>query len=533
MLALRGPIFAFSPLLAILALAAPSPAQSTASRAPYTLHKHVREVLTDVTVTGANGEPVTGLPRSAFHVYDNGNPQTIEAFTAHSGQDRSVLPASTQPGTYSNRYLNHPPAVYDVLLIDVTSARVTDQMVLTQQLLHLVKQLPPHIPLAIYAHTGPHVVLMQNFTTSKASLAAAITRTIPRIPDAAYQQYSDAEEINQIAGDLSQYPGRKNLLWFTNGFNLRLFPGSASRRDYDYLQPLYDTLQKERIALYPIDLRGLTVERGEIQSVPVGALKANTHPSQGLQKTLALAGTYVQNLPSEHILMDGAAQATGGHAYYGTNGLAMRARQIIDRSADFYTLSYSPNDLQQNNHWHNVRITVAGNYHLTYRHGYYDDDSQSAPPHQPMTIAHNTDIQRPDFHSDPIIFQAQVHSASPAERAAAKPQIPHSERAYTVRYILPAQDFPQGKVNSAITLSTAAVVIDDGGVIVGKRFQILQLKLNQAQLRANPHGDFAIAQTIAAPRGRNHLYLAVWDTSTGRLGTLQIPIDVKEHADRR
>lgn len=536
MLTLRLPSLAFTVLLAFLSLAIPSLAQNTPPRAPYTLHKQVREVLTDVTVTDANGNPVTGLPQSAFHIYDDGHPQTITSFIAHAGQDRAVLPASTHPGTYSNRYLNHPPAVYDVILIDTTAANLIDQMVLTQQLVRLVRHIPPGDPLAVYAHTGPRVVLVQNFTTNRPKLIAAIRHVIPRIPDADYQQYSDATEINQIAGDLSQYPGRKNLLWFTSNFNLHLFPGSASRRDYEYMHPLYDTLQQERIALYPIALRGLTVARGGIHPMPSAGHSPISHGTGGgsfketPQQSYWSHGVTFQDLPAEHILMEGAAAATGGHAYYNTNGLAQAARQVIHRSADFYTISYSPNDIHHNNHWHQVRVTVAGNYHLNYRRGYYDDESGTPPPPKPYTLASKNTIQTPNAHSDPIIFQAHLRPASKAQISAAHPKIPRREHAYAIRYLLPAAAFsPSGAGHAKVTVGTAAVVVDDGGVVVGKRLQLLQLKLNASQLHAHPHASFAVTQTIAAPKGHNHLYLAVWNTSTGRLGTLQIPLTVQKH----
>ena len=83
-------------------------AQQTPPRQPFTLHTQVREVLTDITVTDANGKPVQGLSQNDFHVYDDGHPQAIQSFTAHSGKDLAVTRSSTAPGTYSNRYLTPP-----------------------------------------------------------------------------------------------------------------------------------------------------------------------------------------------------------------------------------------------------------------------------------------------------------------------------------------------------------------------------------------------------------------------------------------
>jgi hypothetical protein len=93
-----------------LPLLAQNTSTQTSARAPYTLRTQVREVLTDITVTDANGNPVTGLPQSDFHVFDDGHPQSIDSFTPHSGNDLAVTTASSHTGTYSNSYLSHPPA---------------------------------------------------------------------------------------------------------------------------------------------------------------------------------------------------------------------------------------------------------------------------------------------------------------------------------------------------------------------------------------------------------------------------------------
>jgi len=61
-----------------LSLAVPSPmlGQSPAPP-PFTLRTQARVVLTDVTVTHKNGNPVHNLSRPAFHILDDKNPKDI------------------------------------------------------------------------------------------------------------------------------------------------------------------------------------------------------------------------------------------------------------------------------------------------------------------------------------------------------------------------------------------------------------------------------------------------------------------------
>jgi VWFA-related protein len=510
-------------------------AQQTPPRQPFTLHTQVREVLTDITVTDANGKPVQGLSQNDFHVYDDGHPQAIQSFTAHSGKDLAVTRSSTAPGTYSNRYLTHPPAAYNVVLVDTKDAGLTDQLYLSEELIRLVRQLPSGEPLALYAVNGQHVVLMQNFTANHAALLAAVRQTVPRFRDTDWYYDSDVAALAQLAGDLSQYPGRKNVLWFTGDTDLHLFPGIGSSRDYGYLHPLYNTLESERIALYPIDLRGLTVARGQAiagqAADPGDGSTTSSHTGCGnTASCMAASGARVDDIHLEHQLMLQAAESTGGRAYINTNSLAAAARQILDHSADYYTIVYTPNDIHHQDRWHHVRITVINGYHLSYRHGYYVDDSGFSPSQKALLLAKKTSLAPPDAHSQPILFQVHVQPASAAEAAGVKPKIPGYARAYTLQYILPAADFaPSGSGSSHISIGTAAVVMNDRGLILDHRMQRLQLRLNAAELRKNPHGDFAVTQTIGLPKGHDHLYLAVWDASTGRMGTLDIPLQVTRH----
>jgi hypothetical protein len=80
---------------------------------------------------------------------------------------------------------------------------------------------------------------------------------------------------------------------------------------------VYDLLETERIAIYPIDARGLTVVFGE--AARVTAL--------------------------QHMQMRQDAAATGGAAYVNTNGLAQAAQRVPTTDGNYYTLGYTPNNL--------------------------------------------------------------------------------------------------------------------------------------------------------------------------------------------
>lgn len=496
-------------LLVFLSLALPALAQSTPPPPPlpnYTLHQHVREVLTDVTVTDAHGNPVTGLPQSAFHVYDNNLPQAIDSFLAHSGNDLAIQPTSTS-GVYSNSYLKHPPAAFNIALLDITTMPIVDQMVLRQELTHFLQQLPLTVPLAIYMRNGPRIVLVQNFTTSRAALLNAVRYAVPRFRTTGYERYTDTDVLRQITSYLSQYPGRKNLLWFNAGSNLFLL-SDAQLEGYEVdnsnpgMRALYDALDAERIALYPIDVRGLTVA-----------------------SDLAM--------DQQHILMGEEAASTGGQAFYNNNGIAQGTRKILDHSGDFYTLTYAPNNLHQRGRWHKVRITVDAPYHLSYRRGYFDDNPPNHQPLKPLTVSDGSQIQAPNQHSNPIVFKAEILRASAPTTHA--PKHPRGFIPYTVYAALPVADFPISSFDpshSLITVGVAIVVLDNHGHLVSRDAGLIRLRFKNADLRVHPNASTLWHHLVYLPKGENNLYLALWNTHTGRLGTLQIPLDVKKQSTR-
>lgn len=94
--------------LALLTLAAALPADAQANggyggpQSGYTFRANSRVVLTDVTVTDANGNPVHGLKASDFHVFDNNKPQEIASFEEHRRDDVAPSAPHILPvGVYS------------------------------------------------------------------------------------------------------------------------------------------------------------------------------------------------------------------------------------------------------------------------------------------------------------------------------------------------------------------------------------------------------------------------------------------------
>jgi len=474
----------------------------------YVFHTNTREVLTDLTVTNDQGNPVQGLSRSAFHIFDNNRPEQLESFAEHAGTRETIATASAAPNTFSNAYLIHPPASINVVLLDTTTIDILDQMYLNQELTRFVKALPANESLAIYERAVEGTILLQNFTSDHNLLLTAIHRAIPRLPQPGSWAASDSATLREIAVFLSQMPGRKNVLWFTGGSRLFLRPDPTSLASYGSLRDFYDELETERIALYPIDARGLKVEN-----------------------TFGMA--------QQQMLMADMAEATGGQASYNNSGLAQIASRLVDTDADFYTLTYRPDDLKANNKWHKVKIAVDGGpYHLSYRRGYFDDGrGTSTPSRNSRTVlrAHGESFLAPDRHSEPIIFEARLlpsiatQSANTTQSSAAAQAPKRNELTYGLHYSVPLEAFTRQVVNGETKISIGAAILafNHFGRLTGHVAQKLTFTLNAEELKADVT-KLGFVQQINLPKGEDYLYIALWNMSNGRLGTLQLPLDAEK-----
>ena len=475
----------------------------------FTLHTSTRIVLTDVTVTDRNGNPVHGLPRSAFQILDDGKPQQLASFEEHSGVGASAsAEAPSAPGVFSNSFLLHPPPAFTALLLDTTNLNIFDQMYLNQQMDKFVKALPPGESVAIFLRAGEFTVQLQSYTADHALLLAAMHKGIPRLPVPGARYASDYDTLMQMITFLQPLPGRKNLLWFSGGSNLDLRQ-DGGLLPVQNLRPVYDEMEANRIAVFPVDARGLTVAESPA-------------------------------MPWQQMLMTEIADATGGQAFFNTNGLMQAAAHVVDSGTSFYTLTYSPHDLKLDNKWHKVKVQVSdGAYTLSYRRGYYDDGRNLAPTsHQSRTLLQADGQTRtlPGSSGEPIIFTATVELASgsapdagavPIALSSAPPK--RGEIPYAIRYTLPAASLSlqQADGKTQVQLGTGVIAFNQLGRPLAHVALGFTIGINEEKLRENPGGVVDFSQVINLPKGEDYLFIAVWDSATRRVGTLQVPLQVK------
>ncbi len=503
-----------APALFPLRTQAQPAAQTPSSQSTYTFHANTRAVLTDVTVTDKNGNPVHGLPQSAFRIFDNKQPQVIASFEEHAGMPAAAILPKDTPGVYSNDYLLHLPPVLNVVLIDIARLDLADQMYLNYELTKFLNEQPEGQPLAIYLRAGSGCFLVQNFTSDRKLLLDAVHKVLPRFPPMGSEYLTDLETLQQIAVALSELPGRKNVLWFSGGSGVHtLIPDAMSLQNDAGWRDLYDELDQERIAIYPIDARGLQV----------------------------IFGPAVMAVGTEHIIMNEQAQATGGQAFYNDNGLKEATEHFLSTDTSFYTLTYSPSNLHFDNKWHKIRVAVDGpRYNLSYRRGYFADgslrDTDEPPKSRTRLLANGEKLEIREPNNHPIIFQARVLPASDPSLAkldrpsGSLPPIPAKKGAapFLIRYTVPIGALTVKQVDGKhqVVFGVAVIALNRDGSLEERDARQVTITFKEDVFRHDPNRPIILDQQLNLAKGDQFLSLGVWDTATGRAGSIQIPLEV-------
>jgi len=365
------------------------------------------------------------------------------------------------------------------------------------------------------------------------------------------------DAMQELARYLSAVPGRKNLIWFSGSFPLNLDPDPSLQNPSEVMRDYYDDVRETsellsaaRVAVYPVDARGLmNLPSAQASYTP----STNIMPSSGAGRKGGASVVnnpsvskdnmkFMQQLAAEHASMQQVAEDTGGEAFLNTNGMKEAVASAVDNGANYYTISYVPPPLRQNGEFHKVQVRGdTGGWQLAYRRGYYEDAPDKASHHSPGKPNMLTSAT---LHGAPpatqILFQARVLPATdPLLKDAQLPPGPAGEMSASLkgqphRYIvdllvdahtLTSDLTPEDLHQSAVEVALIAYDAESKQVNYVDRAFMLKLKPEQytSTMTTGIHLRFA----LDLPAGQNSLRIAVHDLAARRVGSLEVPLAVK------
>lgn len=429
-------------LLLYASLAMPARPQNAAqeNKPPIpTLKTRARLVLVDVVVTDNKGEPVPGLKKEDFEVFEDGKDQTVSGFEEHKGAPpKKIKLPPMPPGVYTNYPVVQAADSVDIILLDALNTPSNDQSYVHTQMLKYVQAIPPHTRTAIFT-LASRLTMLQGITTDSSRLLAALNsgkatthpsplrastvendanqnrvdfmtaeEPMAASPDQSLAQAAvdpinatkqflndttlyetDArvgmtlEALQELARYLSDIPGRKNVIWFSGSFPAGIVPNSdlpdpfsAAVNYKEDIRRTTDLLTTAQVALYPVAAEGLVADRAfQVNNREISEKRGNMQ----MQDTIQQSRDASMDLNASHASMEQLAKDTGGQAFYNTNGLGEALTQVVRNGSHFYTLAYSPRNPNLDGKYRHIQVKLTNRKEtLSYRRGYYADEPGTA-----------------------------------------------------------------------------------------------------------------------------------------------------------
>ncbi len=326
----------------------------------YTVRTTSRIVILDVVILDKKGNVVTNLPRDAFHVTDNEQPEKILNFEEAGAH---TPPADVVINSTQDLDRVAPRAPVNIILLDEFNTRFEDMAFARYSLKKYLGKQSDRLtmPTMLIAVSLQKFTVLQDYTEDKAAILTALDHHLVAYPWQVTNGSWLSERYNQafatllrVAQATEGHRGHKNMIWIGRGFptlNMANFPVDGRQRLENVVQETVNKLRDARVTLYTIDPAGV-----QTNPYDYGQAAGEFDP---------FGGDYQFNR---------LARATGGRTFYGRNDVDAEIDTSLRDGASFYTLVYRPESgaVLDRNKFRKISVTFDDpNLHAVTRLGYY------------------------------------------------------------------------------------------------------------------------------------------------------------------
>ncbi|MCE5311029.1 MAG: VWA domain-containing protein [Acidobacteriales bacterium] len=486
------------------------------------------------------GQPVRDLTKDDFILKDRGKPQQIRFFSMETAGQRGRAPAEQlPPGVYTNIVQGGAtPRAVTLVLFDRLNTSLRNQMYAREELLKFLSKSGPDEPIALFSLDSDlrQIWDFQASAKRRAAMAAAAggdssalfrTGEIPRGLEPHHDVVRPEDDLmtpaelrvkevttlvrvdrtlralNWIAGYLSHFRGRKNLIWISDGFPLsigykteQIMDFRPKREDFSYrVDSVAHALTDANVVVYPVDARGLF-------GVPMANAASDA--------VYGPEGTHTPyEMRSAHATMRQLADGTGGRFFSGSNLSNEDIRQAIDDAAVVYVLGYQPSDDKWDGLYRPIEVSVKRDgVKLRHRKGYYAFREEEEKVREASLMEA---CQSPAATSISLIGSATPVAGSCRLQIVTMVEARHvtltakGDRWQGNLDILIAQQDVRGNSLSFVKFSLA-------------------LDLTEEQYQYGLAYGMRVVRVLEATPSATRLCVAVQDRPSGKLGTLSIPL---------
>ena len=535
-----------------------------------TVREEARVVVVEVPVNvlDRDGRSVEGLKAEDFEVYDDGKLQQVTGFEVLD--QRKPLPAAL-PGEppINPAASRHFLIVFDLSFASpqgvVRARRSARDFVVTR-----MKELDTASVATYSVETGFR--LLVGFTGDRTQLAAAVDTlglpnlvqrssdplglllTEPTANDAPFPTTSDAaggtdaivadtvenmqtmyqkaarsmyrdrvsrmlESFAKLAASLDAVPGRKHILYLSEGFDSREISGGTSANagakeaEWAIRGQVWKIDNDSRFGntdLRTQMTRALAIfNRSDciIHAVDIGGLRTNV--------AMTAADAPVNGQDSLFYM----SEETGGQFLKNANELGTAFDELLDRTGLMYLLAFQPVRVPENGKFHTLKVKVKGkNYQVSARSGYYEPKSQKTLTPMEKTLAQSAAVTAalPKTEIPAWVLAAPLPLVEGISRVPVIVEVPGDR-------LLKSHEGPKMNVDIFV------YAIDKQGQTRDYLVQPIGIDLSRAEATLAKGGIKYYGLLHLAP-GDYTLRTLVRDNETGRFGVTITPVKIAADA---
>jgi VWFA-related protein len=326
----------------------------------------------NVVALDSHEQPVNDLTVDDFQVTDAGKPQKI-VFFRHRDTALRQAP-KLAPNEVSNRGAESVPYA-TVILFDLMNESFGSRGTAANEIIKTLANLETADYLYLYILTidgwlfavhglpngegGPDAAHWTKQIKPQLDKALkTVLRNRPTEVDVAIRTQLTFAALDQMGLELSRVPGRKNLVWVTDGVPIGLGPNRSDTGEFiDFtplLRQLSQALERSGVAIYPV--------RQVMLGTPdrIGATSGGAGATGG-------AGTGMQSIAT----LDEFASVTGGRPNAGKD-IGGALKQAMNDVRVSYQIGYYAPERNWDGKFHKVRVTCKRKgVHIQAKTGYY------------------------------------------------------------------------------------------------------------------------------------------------------------------
>jgi VWFA-related protein len=438
-----------------------------------------------------------------------------------------VVAGTATAGVFTNAPQYKDASSMNVILLDALNGNLAGHAYGRDQLLRFLDKGTLTQPTALYA-LEEKLTLLHDFTTDIKGLRSLVEDYKPKGAAHVQDVYSSASPfsarapsnattshtmevtiaaLNSLAGALAGYPGRKNLIWISEGFPITLFPeiifddpagcmsctsptpatmanstsfSSGTGKDFDAeVQKVANALMNAQVAMYPVD-------------------------ASGLQKDNRLNAINT---------MRSLADRTGGKAFYNRNDVDLGISSSLEDGSTYYTLEYYPANKTWDGKFRSIQIKGRSGVNLRYRQGYYalDPGTQNKYTDKALTRTFSDALSLDSPSATGVVFRAGVVPPSAKEKQV------------TVNFAIDPHTLGFEHKDDGlqhIMVSCAVAAFSEKGSFLKEEVSSVTAAMKADEFEKMMKGQqFPCKRTINLKPGNYNLTLGVVDRNSGLIGT--------------